>query len=101
MSFARAETFGHALKEAFEFFMNARQTKPAELVAKWMDARLKAGGGKGLTEEELESKLDAALALFRCVHVHVCVCARVCVCTCVWDRAEAKGCLRLRHMRAC
>lgn len=66
VSFGRMEAFGHALKEAFEFFMNARQTKPAELVAKWMDARLRAGGAKGLADDELEARLDAALGLFRC-----------------------------------
>ena len=43
--------------------------KPAELVAKFIDARLRAGGNKGLSEGELEEALDAALGLFRLINV--------------------------------
>lgn len=43
--------------------------KPAELVAKYIDARLRAGGNKGLSEGELEEALDAALGLFRLINV--------------------------------
>ena len=38
--------------------------RPAELVAKFMDAELRAGN-KGQSDEELEATLDKALMLFR------------------------------------
>jgi len=38
-------------------------------VAKFIDARLRAGGNKGLSEGELEEALDAALGLFRLINV--------------------------------
>lgn len=81
------------LQESFEYFINQRANKPAELIAKFIDARLKAGGrsaaaagagaaaaaaaaaggvgagvgGVGGSEEELEAALDRALVLFRWV----------------------------------
>ncbi|TPX68598.1 hypothetical protein SpCBS45565_g03028 [Spizellomyces sp. 'palustris'] len=65
-SFAKNEGFGNALREAFEFFINQRQNKPAELIAKYVDVRLRSG--KGVTEEELEVALDQCLVLFRFIH---------------------------------
>ncbi len=79
------------MQESFEYFINQRANKPAELIAKFIDARLKAGGrsaaaagagaaaaaaaatggvgagvgGVGGSEEELEAALDRALVLFR------------------------------------
>ena len=38
-------------------------------MAKFIDARLRAGGNKGLSEGELEEALDAALGLFRLINV--------------------------------
>ncbi|KAJ3158381.1 Cullin-4 [Geranomyces michiganensis] len=55
--------FHHAMKESFEVFINQRQNRPAELIAKWVDSQLKAG--KGVTDDELEKGLDKALVLFR------------------------------------
>lgn len=63
-AFAGSEPFGNALKDAFETFINARANRPAELVAKYIDAQLKAGN-KGTNEEELEALLDRVLILFR------------------------------------
>jgi cullin-4 len=63
-AFQRDENFGNTLKEAFEQFINQRQNKPAELIAKFIDSELRAGK-KGQTEEELETTLDKALILFR------------------------------------
>ncbi|BDA50712.1 Cullin-4 [Coccomyxa sp. Obi] len=63
-AFGRAEAFGHALKDAFEHFINQRANRPAELVAKFMDERLR-GGQKGQSDEELDNTLDKALMLFR------------------------------------
>ncbi|MEW5312866.1 MAG: hypothetical protein WDW38_004466 [Sanguina aurantia] len=65
VSFAANESFAAALKEAFEHFINQRQSKPAELIAKFIDARLKSGGSKGSSEADLEAMLDKLLLLFR------------------------------------
>lgn len=62
-SFHRNEACTYALKEAFEYFINVRQNKPAELIAKFIDEKLKSG--KGTTEEELENLLDKLMTLFR------------------------------------
>jgi len=61
---AKSEAFSNSLKESFENFINQRQNKPAELIAKFIDAKLRAGN-KGQTEEELDAQLDKALLLFR------------------------------------
>jgi cullin-4 len=63
-AFAGNEQFGHTLKEAFECFINVRQSRPAELIAKFLDAKLRAGN-KGTSEEELEEVLDKTMTLFR------------------------------------
>lgn len=44
-----ADTFDHnpqfanSMREAFESFINSRQNKPAELIAKFVDSRLRSG----------------------------------------------------------
>lgn len=63
-AFAANEQFAHSLKEAFETFINVRQGRPAELVARYIDGKLRSGN-KGVTEEELEEVLDRVMALFR------------------------------------
>jgi len=55
----------NALKDGFEFAVNVRQTRPAELLAKYIDAKLK--GEKGVSEGEVEGLLDKAMVLFRYV----------------------------------
>lgn len=65
--FQRQERFVYSLKEAFEHFINQRPNKPAELIAKYIDAKLKSGN-KEATEEELERMLDRILVLFRFIH---------------------------------
>lgn len=62
--FEGAENFNNAINLAFESFVNARENKPAELIAKFIDNILRTGN-KGFTEEQLESTLDKALTLFR------------------------------------
>ena len=62
------ELFSNALKEAFESFVNSRRNRPAELIAKYVDGKLRAGSKSGyVDEEEMERTLDAVLTLFRCV----------------------------------
>ena len=58
------DIFINGVKESFESFINCRQNVPAELIAKYIDSKLKSGN-KGSTEEELEITLDKALTLFR------------------------------------
>lgn len=64
VSFARSEAFANTLKDSFEQFINSRPNRPAELVAKFIDGKLRAGN-KGQTDEELEHLLDRVLILFR------------------------------------
>ncbi|KAK9722077.1 hypothetical protein K7432_002964 [Basidiobolus ranarum] len=63
-SFLKNESFFNTLKESFESFINVRQNKPAEMIAKFVDAKLRTGN-KTATDEELESILDNVLILFR------------------------------------
>lgn len=61
------EKFTHALKDSFEQFINQRANKPAELIAKYIDNKLKAGN-KEASEEELDKILDKIMVLFRFIH---------------------------------
>lgn len=65
--FQKNEKFSNSLKEAFEYFINQRANKPAELIAKFVDSKLRAGN-KEWTEEELERLLDKIMVLFRFIH---------------------------------
>ncbi|CAK1540298.1 unnamed protein product [Leptosia nina] len=65
--FHRNDRFLYSMREAFEFFINQRQNKPAELIAKFVDVKLRAGN-KEATEEELERLLDKIMVLFRFIH---------------------------------
>lgn len=65
--FNRNEKFSNSLKEAFEHFINQRTNKPAELIAKFVDSKLKAGNREA-TEEEMERLLDKIMVLFRFIH---------------------------------
>lgn len=63
-SFVGLEMFVNAVSHAFESFVNVRENKPAELIAKFVDGILRTGN-KGFSEEELENTLDRTLTLFR------------------------------------
>mmetsp|Transcript_54946 Transcript_54946/g.112192 ORF Transcript_54946/g.112192 Transcript_54946/m.112192 type:complete len:775 (+) Transcript_54946:478-2802(+) len=63
-AFDANEELSHSLKDAFEFLINVRQNKPAEHIAKFVDVQLRSGG-KGVSEQELETVLDRVLTLFR------------------------------------
>ena len=62
--FGGNEQFIVSMKEAFESFINVRQNKPAELIAKFVDTKLRAGN-KEASEEELEKLLDKIMVIFR------------------------------------
>lgn len=65
--FDHNDKFLNSLREAFEFFINQRSNKPAELIAKYVDMKLRAGN-KEATEEELEQILDKIMVQFRFIH---------------------------------
>ncbi|XP_072251514.1 cullin-4B [Leuresthes tenuis] len=65
--FLKNERFVNAMKEAFETFINKRPNKPAELIAKHVDSKLRAGN-KEATDEELEKMLDKIMIIFRFIY---------------------------------
>ncbi|XP_066505650.1 cullin-4B [Hoplias malabaricus] len=65
--FMKNEKFVNAMKEAFETFINKRPNKPAELIAKYVDSKLRAGN-KEATDEELEKMLDKIMIIFRFIY---------------------------------
>lgn len=65
--FKSNEQFIVSMKESCESFINTRQNKPAELIAKFVDSKLKAGN-KEASEEELEKLLDKIMVIFRFIH---------------------------------
>uniref|UniRef100_A0A7N4PHA9 Cullin-4B n=1 Tax=Sarcophilus harrisii TaxID=9305 RepID=A0A7N4PHA9_SARHA len=67
ISFMKNERFVNATKEAFETFINKRPNKPAELIAKYVDSKLRAGNREA-TDEELEKMLDKIMIIFRFIY---------------------------------
>ncbi|VDN05738.1 unnamed protein product [Thelazia callipaeda] len=65
--FQKNEKFIQAEKDAFDYFINTRPNKPAELVAKYMDVKLR-NGNRSVSEEEMESLMDEVIVLFRFIH---------------------------------
>jgi len=65
--FRSNDKFVTSLKDAFESFINQRQNKPAEMIAKFVDSKLRAGN-KEASEEELEKLLDKIMVIFRFIH---------------------------------
>jgi len=66
VSFEINEDFAHSMKEGFEYFINKRQNKPAELMARFIDEKLRRGQKKH-TETEIECLLDDVISLFRSI----------------------------------
>jgi len=65
--FKSNDKFILSLKDSFESFINQRQNKPAEMIAKFVDSKLRAGN-KEASEEELERLLDKIMVIFRFIH---------------------------------
>ncbi|BGP34146.1 hypothetical protein JCM10296v2_005961 [Rhodotorula toruloides] len=63
--FSDDASFKSAINSAFEFFINKRENKPAEMMAKYLDAKLRSGGNRGMDDHELEKTLNDVLYLFR------------------------------------
>ncbi|KAI8048110.1 Cullin family-domain-containing protein [Syncephalis plumigaleata] len=64
VAFEQSQTFGHTIVESFESFINSRTNKPAEMIAQYVNILMRSGN-KTASDEELESKLDKILVLFR------------------------------------
>ncbi|XP_065178667.1 cullin-4B-like isoform X2 [Sycon ciliatum] len=62
--FVNMNKFVISLKDAFTVVVNQRANKPAELIAKFVDVKLRAGN-KASTDEELDLLLDKVMVLFR------------------------------------
>eukprot|EP00697_Spironema_sp_BW2_P011800 gnl/Spiro4/27653_TR13774_c0_g1_i1.p1 gnl/Spiro4/27653_TR13774_c0_g1~~gnl/Spiro4/27653_TR13774_c0_g1_i1.p1 ORF type:complete len:821 (+),score=188.64 gnl/Spiro4/27653_TR13774_c0_g1_i1:80-2542(+) len=67
VAFNNNETFSAAIQSSFEDFINKRQNRPAELIAKFVDANMRVGNKKRISDMELEALLDKTMALFRCI----------------------------------
>eukprot|EP00124_Ichthyophonus_hoferi_P003179 Ihof_evm7s261 gene=Ihof_evmTU7s261 len=63
-SFENNERFKNSIKDALEHVINSRPNKPAELIAKFIDSRLRSGN-KESSDEELDLLLDNVMVLFR------------------------------------
>ncbi|ORX90832.1 Cullin-domain-containing protein, partial [Basidiobolus meristosporus CBS 931.73] len=64
-SFQKNEGFSNTLKDSFESFLNIRQHKPAEMIAKYIDSKLRSTSK--ISESEVDAFLDQSLVLFRFV----------------------------------
>lgn len=62
-AFSNNETFGAVLNKSFQIFLNVRQKRPAELLARFFDKKMK--GERGLLDNETEAILDRAMTIFR------------------------------------
>lgn len=62
--FDNNEKFIQAEKDSFDYFINTRPNRPAELIAKFMDSKLRTGN-KECSEEELDAVMDKVILLFR------------------------------------
>lgn len=63
-SFQADSDYTFALKSAMEYAVNVRANRPAELVAKFVDSKLRTGN-KGGSETEIEVLLDRVMVIFR------------------------------------
>ncbi|KAL8293161.1 hypothetical protein RQP46_000855 [Phenoliferia psychrophenolica] len=64
VSFGQDAAFSQAVSQAFEFFINKRENKPAEMMAKHLDAKLRSGN-RSMDDAGLEENLKQVLFLFR------------------------------------
>ncbi|KAK4875725.1 hypothetical protein RN001_012147 [Aquatica leii] len=56
--------YSEAVRESFKFFINQRHNKPSELLAKFVDGKMRS---KDLSEDEIEDILQKVMILFRFV----------------------------------
>ncbi|GAA5912728.1 cullin family protein [Sporobolomyces salmoneus] len=60
--FSKEDKFREAINDAFKFFINKRENKPAEMMAKYLDSKLRSGK---IDDNEMEQTLNDVLYLFR------------------------------------
>lgn len=63
-SFENDHEMVYVSREAFASFINSRKNKPAEMIAKFIDQKMKLGN-KAMSDEELDKLFDEVLRLFR------------------------------------
>lgn len=62
------DEFAYALKEAFETFINTRQNAPPELLAKYVDEKLRNVSKSGVSDVQLDKMLDDVMQIFRYIN---------------------------------
>ncbi|KAJ8654808.1 hypothetical protein O0I10_009529 [Lichtheimia ornata] len=62
--FSNDGQFLNSLKESFEAFINSRPKRPAELLAKYFDSKIRSTAKRN-SDEDLEKTVDKLLPLFR------------------------------------
>ncbi|PAV80121.1 hypothetical protein WR25_24733 [Diploscapter pachys] len=62
--FADADRFWQAERDAFDYFISTRPNKPAELIAKFIDSKLRLAN-KEASDEEMDHLMDRVVAIFR------------------------------------
>lgn len=89
--FGRDADFRQSISSAFEFFINKRENKPAEMMAKFLDQKLRSGN-RGMDDAALEAMLDDVLFLFRFTQGE---------CALIRHRGQAKADSSLSQARIC
>mmetsp|Transcript_13842 Transcript_13842/g.25616 ORF Transcript_13842/g.25616 Transcript_13842/m.25616 type:complete len:744 (-) Transcript_13842:92-2323(-) len=64
-AFSQNPDFERAVGDSIEQFINSRENRPAELIAKFIDLQLRSGGKGPGGEEATEALLEKVIALFR------------------------------------
>ncbi|KAL5968093.1 Cullin-4A [Taenia solium] len=64
--FSDVTSFSRAVQDAFEEFINRRQNKPAEYLAKYLDNQLRSSN-RAQSEYEFDRLIDKILVVFRCI----------------------------------
>uniref|UniRef100_A0A0R3W525 CULLIN_2 domain-containing protein n=1 Tax=Taenia asiatica TaxID=60517 RepID=A0A0R3W525_TAEAS len=64
--FSDVTSFSRAVQDAFEEFINRRQNKPAEYLAKYLDNQLRSSN-RAQSEYEFDRLIDKILVIFRCI----------------------------------
>lgn len=63
VAFGGQEAYRTVLKTTFEYFLNLKQNRPAELLARFVDKKMK--GEKGLLDTETDALLEKSMSIFR------------------------------------
>ncbi|KAI0987980.1 hypothetical protein GJ496_011967 [Pomphorhynchus laevis] len=64
--FGNQEKFTHIMRDSYAYFLNSRPNKPSELIAKYIDRKLRSGKKKS-SMECIENDLNRSFLLFRLI----------------------------------